>query len=305
MLALWKACQKDTSVDGFEFYLRTRIRGSIIDEVRKQDWISRRARKQNPHLYMTSLDDLESIDHIQALRLDPIEFSDNDNDLPERVAKLPTKLRYIITRILSGALLSTLARELGLSEPRISQLKREAIAHMREQKKVRFGATAAPISFTDLTNQTSLSSRDVAIFRDYVLHGSPKNTASKFKLSRSSISEAATRACKALNLGCTPLNVPIYYAVLARADEENEPMRALPDLRTLPCLRCLSEAELDVMTALLEGRSYLEICALRRVAYRTIAVQINSAFKQLNASGTTEFRAVVAKAIVAGWKNSG
>jgi len=46
MAGLWDAIRKhgESADEGFEWYVRVRIRGAILDELRCQDWLSRRAR---------------------------------------------------------------------------------------------------------------------------------------------------------------------------------------------------------------------------------------------------------------------
>ena len=127
----------------FEWYARIRIRGAILDELRSQDWLTRRARSRvatsncsGGHGSATiPLEELPGV----AVATEPSPFelaSDHLRNvaLKDAVASLPERERRIITRHYSEDVqLKTIAQELGVSEPRVSQLHARAVGMLREK----------------------------------------------------------------------------------------------------------------------------------------------------------------------------
>ncbi len=137
----------------FEWYTRTRIRGAILDELRTQDWLSRRARwiatgkKQasarntTPAMQVVGFDDLAPADR-------PAQFVDESVSDPSVVAetaqqsigvrcavdRLPDRERTIVQlHYFQGMKFKEIGRILGASEPRISQLHGRAVERLRGQ----------------------------------------------------------------------------------------------------------------------------------------------------------------------------
>jgi len=148
--ALTRSPQRD---QGFEWYARTRIRGSIIDELRSLDWLTRRARMKIRESAATgdstadmpavrgivSFDDLPAsmqginiADESATSPLDQIEKRMENTALEAAVEALPPRERRIVTaHYFQGAQLKSVAVELGVSEPRISQLHARAMQMLR------------------------------------------------------------------------------------------------------------------------------------------------------------------------------
>ena len=146
-LGLLDALQRQSAVErGGEFgwYARIRIRGAIVDELRAQDWLSRRARRRFASEERTSgaavvgIEDLPEERRSVADQLAPTpESLVCDRSDAEAVAKaveqLPERERNIIRAYyFQGAQLRTIASEMGVSEPRVSQLHARAVARLRE-----------------------------------------------------------------------------------------------------------------------------------------------------------------------------
>ncbi len=142
----------------FEWYARVRIRGAILDELRTQDWLTRRARnrvnasneKQGGfRATVVGLDDLPP--DLSALGLADDSRSPQKlvEERMERAAlaavvnKLPERERQIVTSYYFQQIpFKTIAQRLGVSEPRISQLHARAMQLLREEL-VRSGNYAA------------------------------------------------------------------------------------------------------------------------------------------------------------------
>lgn len=147
MSGLWDAVRKhgDEQAESFDWYVRVRIRGAILDELRAQDWLPRRARKAQPG---------EPVPIVVVRGPDAAEFqlrsweeciADGRESAEERcvrnselgrIRKAMTQLPWRMQRILQlhyqrGAKFLHIAHELGVSEPRISQLHARAIARLR------------------------------------------------------------------------------------------------------------------------------------------------------------------------------
>jgi RNA polymerase sigma factor for flagellar operon FliA len=136
----------------FEWYARIRIRGSILDELRAQDWLTRRARSkvtaQNSvgsipppakRSAVIGFDDLPG--GIQGMNMSdptsrtPLELVEEGFDnalMAEAVALLPERERRIVTlHYFQGIQFKEIAAELKVSEPRISQLHTRAMGMLR------------------------------------------------------------------------------------------------------------------------------------------------------------------------------
>jgi RNA polymerase sigma factor for flagellar operon FliA len=125
----------------FEGYARVRIRGAILDELRREDWLSRRARARvrvaDPggvamQPAMASFDDPsnrlpEPSDGYLAERYcERVALSDAIRRLPAREGRI-VELHYI-----DGIELTEIAAMFGVSVPRVSQLHTRALGLLRE-----------------------------------------------------------------------------------------------------------------------------------------------------------------------------
>jgi len=128
----------------FEWYARIRIRGAILDELRSQDWLTRRARSRviathgveaGQRSAAIALEELPSVD--VATEPSPFDLACEHLErraLADAVATLPDRERRIITRhYFEDVQFKTIAQELGVSEPRISQLHARAVSMLRER----------------------------------------------------------------------------------------------------------------------------------------------------------------------------
>ncbi len=119
----------------FEWYARTRIRGAIFDELRSQDWLSRRARAAGS--VFVSFEDVAGDDEAcLAGADDPSEAFESRSlcrALARALQQLSERERTVVARhYLEGSRLKDIGAELGVSEPRISQILARALERLRE-----------------------------------------------------------------------------------------------------------------------------------------------------------------------------
>ncbi|WP_437671362.1 sigma-70 family RNA polymerase sigma factor [Sorangium sp. So ce131] len=148
LLGLVDSIRKNGGSDGETFagYAKLRIRGAIVDELRAQDWLSRRAReaveagaagKVGAGTVFVSLSEVtpteESV-HMSG-EDDPIEAMAaraTQRALAGAIAQLPERERRVIGMYyFEGAKLKDIGAELGVGEPRVSQLHTRALGMLR------------------------------------------------------------------------------------------------------------------------------------------------------------------------------
>jgi RNA polymerase sigma factor for flagellar operon FliA len=134
----------------FEWYARIRIRGAIMDELRNQDWLTRRARMHVQATFgdplpsersaFVGFDDLpggvQSLAAFQEVPPNPLELMEAEYDrkmLSEAIESLPERERHILMmHYFRGIQFKALAEEMGVSMPRISQLHARAVTKLRQ-----------------------------------------------------------------------------------------------------------------------------------------------------------------------------
>jgi len=148
MSGLWDAMrrQPDRSEESFEWYVRVRVRGAILDELRAQDWLPRRIRAtaadpqdQRVVPLVVRFDDLAAWERHHSLATGEGASSESEVDaklVSERVARavqdLPERERLIVSmHYYRGVRFKDLGSQLGVSEPRVSQLHSRAIRRLR------------------------------------------------------------------------------------------------------------------------------------------------------------------------------
>jgi RNA polymerase sigma factor for flagellar operon FliA len=143
----------------FEWYARVRIRGALVDELRSQDWLSRRARTRTTEAQAegttggTSVVGLDDLPNSQAERfadetsLTPLEAVERRADrsrLERVVALLPERDADIVTwHYFDDVPFKAIAARLQVSEPRISQLHTRAMGQLRARLTAEQNAEAA------------------------------------------------------------------------------------------------------------------------------------------------------------------
>jgi RNA polymerase sigma factor for flagellar operon FliA len=140
-------------------YARIRIRGAIIDELRRHDWSPRRRRQPSPSapvvvtngtadgsatpekpeklgVVVVGFDDLPPTHAFRAEGPSPLEQVEDRRGarrVREAVAMLPPRERNIVTmRYFEDVPSKAIASSLGLSEARVSQLLARATAQLKQ-----------------------------------------------------------------------------------------------------------------------------------------------------------------------------
>src|SRR5580693_9848098 len=143
----------------FEWYARVRIRGAVVDELRAQDWLTRRARSRVARAQaegtggsaaVVGFDDLSEgqagafTDESTATPEQQVEQRMDRRTLERAVMHLPEREGNIVTwHYFDDVPFKTIATRLGVSEPRVSQLHSRAIGLLRATMTVPSGAEAA------------------------------------------------------------------------------------------------------------------------------------------------------------------
>ncbi|WP_437903507.1 sigma-70 family RNA polymerase sigma factor [Sorangium sp. So ce327] len=148
MLGLVDSLRKNGGSDGETFagYAKLRIRGAIVDELRAQDWLSRRAREAveaeaasrasgaTVFVSLSEVTPTEESVHMSG-EDDPIEAISAQatrRALSFAIAQLPERERRVIGMYyFEGAKLKDIGAELGIGEPRVSQLHTRALGMLR------------------------------------------------------------------------------------------------------------------------------------------------------------------------------
>ena len=140
MSGLWDAARLHPDCENFGAYARIRIRGAIKDDLRTKDWMPRHHRmraKGDPdkavHVLVDSghrsLEDAMSGDDVEARTAAALALS----KVWELVDLLPWRERHIfVSHHVHGVDYRSIAAELGVSEPRISQIHARTISRLRE-----------------------------------------------------------------------------------------------------------------------------------------------------------------------------
>jgi RNA polymerase sigma factor FliA len=129
----------------FAGYARVRIRGAIVDELRAQDWLSRRAREAveagatgkvcaTMFVSLSEVTPAEESVHMSGGD-DPSEVMiarSRRRALVGAIANLPERERRVVRMYyFEGAKLKEIGAKLGVGEPRVSQLHARALGRLR------------------------------------------------------------------------------------------------------------------------------------------------------------------------------
>ena len=166
-------------------------------------------------------------------------------------------------------------------------------------------------------HKTPLSNWSVSIAQRVLCGEYPKALASSFQVSPSTISQHVAHVFRAMGAQQTPSKVSILLVMAALAASGVK----LPAARVEPGSEPgqlwlwtavpgqtfrgrLTSSEFDVVTLLIESKSYAEIAALRRRSQRTIANQLAAAFRKLRVSGQNHLRATAVLELASGHADS-
>ncbi len=153
MSGLWDAVRKHgrEASGNFDWYVRVRIRGAILDELRAQDWLPRRARaaaaeaaqaagsKGSGAPVVLRFDEVSESEQARCLTASEasnteatVEANFVKARLAEAMQQLPERERRIVAmHYFRGVKFKDLGEMLGVSEPRISQLHSRAMSRLK------------------------------------------------------------------------------------------------------------------------------------------------------------------------------
>ncbi len=154
MSGLWDAVRKHghEATGNFDWYVRVRIRGAILDELRAQDWLPRRARaaaaeaaasedgsKASAAPVVLRFDEVSETEQARCLTAGEasntertVEANFIKRRLEEALNQLPERERRIVAmHYFRGVKFKDLGEMLGVSEPRISQLHSRAMSRLK------------------------------------------------------------------------------------------------------------------------------------------------------------------------------
>ncbi len=133
-LGLVKAAKDYDEMFGVKFitYASHRIRGEILDELRKQDWLTRRSREMHPDFKVISIEP-----NVYTSNLEGPERKAIIKDLIEKLGNMINELPLLDREILQlhyldGVPMKELARRRGLSLSWISRRRKQAREKLRE-----------------------------------------------------------------------------------------------------------------------------------------------------------------------------
>lgn len=153
MSGLWDAIRKHglEETENFDWYVRVRVRGAILDELRAQDWLPRRARAAAAERANTAgvavaapvvlrFDEISETEQARCLATGDssntertVEAKFAKEALARVVEQLPERERHIVSmHYFKGMKFKELGKMLGVSEPRISQLHSRAMGRLRD-----------------------------------------------------------------------------------------------------------------------------------------------------------------------------
>jgi RNA polymerase sigma factor (sigma-70 family) len=132
-LGLVQALRRGQRDAAFEHYVRQCIRGALLDELRREDWLSRRGRweaRQGRGFVFVELEQLEREPRVTGE--DRWLVGRLRDQLAQAFAALDKREAEVLrARFVDGETCDTLALRLRVSKPRVSQITSGALAKLR------------------------------------------------------------------------------------------------------------------------------------------------------------------------------
>ncbi len=146
MSGLWDALRRRSELSGenLDYYVCRRVRGAVIDELRAEDWLPRRRGERwgrhgsGAALAVVHLEDLGPREQGQASLAEGADGEELTGRkraverLRAGLERLPPRERYVVTRRdLDDVSIKNLGEALGVSPPRVCQLRTQALRRLR------------------------------------------------------------------------------------------------------------------------------------------------------------------------------
>jgi RNA polymerase sigma factor (sigma-70 family) len=136
LMGLWQSVSGGGEHENFEAYARVRIRGAIMDELRRQDWLPRRAREGDnafSGLAVVLSDDIGKFSPAVDGGIEDAVYEGQKREaLSHSLARLPDRDRRVMEGLLDGVPQNVLAAEIGVSGPRVCQIRSRALASLKK-----------------------------------------------------------------------------------------------------------------------------------------------------------------------------
>ncbi len=140
LAGLWDAVRfHPEAAAGFEHYAAMRVRGSILDELRTQDWLPRRYRTKVTEGKALAVRFYFDEDATERL----VETDDLEDDLSKRLMGeklvqyldllMPRERQIVVAHYFRGHRFLDIGKNMGISEPRVSQIHSRAMRKLRER----------------------------------------------------------------------------------------------------------------------------------------------------------------------------
>lgn len=145
----WERFDPERGV-AFEAFAVPRVKGAIVDAIRASDWVPRKARQRARQtgeslVLLVSIDESKAsedgdrstverlADHTADLPGDALLAAEGRHELMGSLNELPERERMIVTlHYFQGVQLAEIARSLGVTESRVSQLHTRALRMLRD-----------------------------------------------------------------------------------------------------------------------------------------------------------------------------
>ncbi len=140
MEGLWAGLSKNVDKhENLEAYLHFKVRSAILDELRAQDWLPRRMRDRveageaNESVVFLDIAEWEDMTSQMPDQEEDIDQSREVQILISVLERLPPRERLILeAHYIRGVKFDDIAKQLGVSAPRISQIHARAMARVKE-----------------------------------------------------------------------------------------------------------------------------------------------------------------------------
>jgi len=181
-IGLMNALEKNGGDQGptFEAYARIRIRGAILDDLRKQDFLPRGARAGCNPMSLVRFDDLPPAERdIADPRCeDPREARERAQAVKRAIKRLPPRHRVIIrNHYFRDVSITEISTQMGVTPARVSQLHTRAVGrlarlieHPRYPRPAPLARAQAYITVLRLPKDLALQLRAVCRDRGWPLH---------------------------------------------------------------------------------------------------------------------------------------
>lgn len=209
-LYLWKRAHPDETHEGWLYGMRLRIRGSIQDELRRQDWLPRKERHANSGVRVLGFEDVapgmeHALPSAEESAVDRIER--NQTIAEAMLAEMGSREAQIIRlHYFRGETLDSVAQQLNTTPARVSQL------HARALNTMCAHVTGDTQNLPRLSNKSSAIPHRVVrsiAARARTEESIPRATIARLR------SEGKTARQAAVELGCSPWLVEREYTRLA------------------------------------------------------------------------------------------